>query len=137
VADYAFGSSSFWTQERWYNLLSCDLYPSRDTYNTEVYPKFGLCLSLSLCTHPYGCDILFWGRRSCSCFLATEIVKFSPGSLVAHIHLSRCCGFACVRCQNSSYSLCFCCIWWALSLHSPCGLFFVDLACESVAPLTC
>jgi hypothetical protein len=66
-----------------------------------------------------------------------EVQNFSPSSLVVRIHLSGCCGFACVGCENLLWSLCFCYISWALIFHFPWGLSFADLACGSVAPPNC
>jgi hypothetical protein len=41
VVDSTFGSFSFWTAGKWGNPLSCDLYRSRGTCNTEVCHGFG------------------------------------------------------------------------------------------------
>jgi hypothetical protein len=50
VVGSAFGSSSSWILGRWGNPLSCDLYLSHDTCNTDACIGFDLCLILDSCS---------------------------------------------------------------------------------------
>jgi hypothetical protein len=120
------------TPRRWDDPSSDGLYLYCGTCNTKVYLGPTLCLDLDLNNRLLGGN-LFWGCTFCFRFLAMEVLNFSSNFSEAHIHLNQCYGLACVEYQNLMCSLCSCCTWQVLNLHSCLWFFFVGPTCESVA----